>query len=998
MEFSRLDDTKFPHLDTASPYALKNTFDYTRWVPNTKVHMVNVLWGGDYSNVVKFADDTARDAWFDAIEDAYTITLTSNARMVPDGSIKLPMPYDVACRYNYLFVDIPLATSKEALIQDETEAGVRRWYFFVGDISYSAPNTTTLYIQPDVWTNFIDSARLTYMMLERGHAPVYASDTDAYLSDPISNNRYLLAPDVNFDDSSVVRDSKYIPVGSGSKYILIASTMGYEQIQREEAGEVVAGTTFTDPTYSDTSDWYGYQLQVNGYGFGNGNDYSDLRACVNMYNRPGAVMPTSLDVYAIPADDSTFLADVRSKSPAFLRTIKAMFVVSEDMFAKALTLTFVGHTIYYAIGASKALDGYPLTKDMFGFDEDEARFAKLYTYPYSRIEVSDNTGKTSEIRIENTSGIGTEMLVSVAFPILDCRVYLTGVNGVGSQSYVWKNLNGDDMSKQVPNGDWGQLLFDLQIPTFALYMDAETSYVLDSYSSGFVNAREQALASYHNAVRSANLGYTNGIASADNAHGNAVRSADTAQSNANASASTAQTNNNASAATGNTNARASAATANTNAVASADTQQTNANASATTQRTNTNNIAQTASDNVDLSVTAMTANAERSILAASTIAGYSASQALTVTNAANSVNYNTTKEENEVSIATTKNAGQASMTTAGISAVASVGQAALTPSPTGIVGSIISGVAGVANAGVSAGCANTNASLVAQTNSSVAVLNNAANTTTRVANTEFSGQSTMEANASKREQNDNNVTCMEGQRDNNYNTNVTNATNSYNTTTANATRAHDTSVANSNRTLSTSNANADRTRDTSVANAGRTYDTSVANASRTHGTAVTNADETQTTSNANTTRTREVGILNAKETLEATQDTAAHGLQDARRGTPVQLTPVTGDGARWYHGQNGIQFRLRTQTDSAIAQTAAQFARFGYALNQIWDVAASGLNLMRHFTYWKAADVWVDVRNVATSEVGDLIQRIFEQGVTVWSNPDEIGKVGIYDN
>lgn len=53
---------------------------------------------------------------------------------------------------------------------------------------------------------------------------------------------------------------------------------------------------------------------------------------------------------------------------------------------------------------------------------------------------------------------------------------------------------------------------------------------------------------------------------------------------------------------------------------------------------------------------------------------------------------------------------------------------------------------------------------------------------------------------------------------------------------------------------------------------------------------------------------------------------------------------------------------------------------------------------MKHFTYWKASDIWVDVRNVASSEIGAAIQRVFENGVTVWSNPDEIGKVGIYDN
>lgn len=910
MEFSRLDDTKFPNLETASPYALKNTFDYTRWVTDTKVHLVNVLWGGDYSNVVKFEDDDARDKWFDSINDSYTLTLRSNARIVPDGSIKLPLPYDVACRYNYLYVDIPLATSKEALIQNENTLGARRWYFFVGDVSYSAPNTTVVYLQPDIWTNFIDGTRLTYMMLERGHAPVHASDVDAYLADPIQNNRYLLAPDVNFDDSSVVRDSKYVPVGAGTKYIVVASTVGYQQIRDGIPGTVGSGPTFTDPTYSDTSAWYGYQLQVNGYGFGNGSDYSQLRAPVNMYNRPGDIMPTSLDTYAIPASDATFLGDCRSKSPAFLRTIKAMFVVSEDMLTLGTELTFLGHTIYFVTGTDKSLDGYALSRDMFHFGSDEGRFAKLYTYPYSRIEVSDNSGRTSEIRIENTSGIGTRLLTSVAFPILDCRVYLTGVNGAGSQSYVWKNLSGAEMDKQVPNGDWGELLFDLDIPTFALYLDAETSNMLDHYSGAYVNARRQALAAYHNSVRSANLGYTNALASAQNAHDNGVRDADTAQ--------------------------------------------TNADAMASTTKSNTDNMATAAYDNTNATIASAAANAAEANSASSTVMTNKNTVARWDTNDTNLVSIDTTEETNHVSIATARVSGDASVN-AGIASGAISGAMAGNGDPLmGAIGAIAGGVSGWYTASVTADAANSNAQTTAQAASDVTSKNVNANNNIVGRHIDAAQSNTARMNTARTNETANNNAALATQRDNNYNTATTNAANVYNTQTANS--------------------------------------------ARTHATSVTDADNTLTTSNANSGRTREVGVLNAKETLEAAQDTARNRLLDARRGSPVQLTEMTGDGANMYHGQNGIQFRLRTQSDSAIAQTAAQFARYGYALNQVWDVESSGLNLMRHFTYWKAADVWVDVRNVASSEVGDAIQRMFENGVTVWSKPDEIGKVGIYDN
>lgn len=954
MDFSHLADTKFPNIETASPYALKNTFDYTRWVPDTKIHLVNVLWNNDYTNVVKFEDDNARDKWFDAIEDSFTLKLTSNARVVPDGSIKLPLPYDVACRYNYLFVDIPLATSKEALIQNETDCGVRRWYFFVGDVSYSAPNTTVVYLQPDVWTNFIDSARLTYMMLERGHAPVYASDVDTYLSNPINNNRYLLAPDVNFDYESVVRDSKYVPVGAGTKYIVIASTAGYRQLQSGALGTIQDGSSFSKPTYSNTSDWYGYQLQVNGYGFGNGKDYSKLDAKVNMYNRPGDNMPTLLDTYAIPASDGSFLEDCRNSSPAFLRTIKAMFVVSEEMISLGTEFTFLGHTIYYVTGTNRSLDGYSLSKDMFHFDADEERFAKLYTFPYSRIEVSDNSGNTSEIRIENTSTIGARLLTSVAFPILDCRVYLTGVNGEGSQSYVWKNLNGKELDRQVPNGDWGSLLFELDIPTFALYIDAETSYMLDSYSSSLANAREVALTAYHNAVRSANLGYVNGVASARNSHEISVGDANTAQANANASASTV----------------------NSNAIDSANTEQANANAMAGTTRTNTNNMASAARSNTNATIAAASANASEANSASSSVMGNQNTIARWDTNDSNYVSISTTETNNQVSIATTKTSGQAGIASSIASGAVSGAMAGGGNPAMGAIGAIAGGVSGWVTGSISADAANSNASMMAQAAEDVTKATTNANSNIVGRHINASQQNTDRMNRARTNQTNNNNAALGTQRDNNYSAATTNASNLYTTQTGNSAR----------------------TRNTAVNNAKRQYDTSVANASRTHTESIFDADNILATSNANSTRSREIGVINAKETLETAQYTASNRLLDARRGAPVKLTETSGDGANMYYGQNGIQFRLRTQSDSAIAQTAAQFARYGYALNQIWDVESSGLNLMKHFTYWKASDIWVDVRNVASSEIGAAIQRVFENGVTVWSNPDEIGKVGIYDN
>lgn len=125
MRFSKLGDTSFPNSQNADPYSIRNEFDYTRWVPGTVVRLVNVLWNSDYENVVKFDSDEERDEWFDGLSGYEPVTLKTNSTMVPDGSIKLPIPYDVCAGYDYVYIDIPVMTSPDATIDYEVEDGHR---------------------------------------------------------------------------------------------------------------------------------------------------------------------------------------------------------------------------------------------------------------------------------------------------------------------------------------------------------------------------------------------------------------------------------------------------------------------------------------------------------------------------------------------------------------------------------------------------------------------------------------------------------------------------------------------------------------------------------------------------------------------------------------------------------------------------------------------------------------------------------------------------------
>jgi surface antigen len=203
---------------------------------------------------------------------------------------------------------------------------------------------------------------------------------------------------------------------------------------------------------------------------------------------------------------------------------------------------------------------------------------------------------------------------------------------------------------------------------------------------------------------------------------------------------------------------------------------------------------------------------------------------------------------------------------------------------------------------------------------------------------------------------------------------------------------------NADRNRTTQKANATRTQTTSKTNATNTQSTTKTNADNNYNTDRTNATNTRNVTVANADYTRQVSELNAKELLENAANAGMAGILDARNASPVQIGQASGNPSVDYMENRGVQLKVKTQSDSAIRQTGDMFARYGYALNQVWNVAESGLCLMRNFTYWKASDIWVDDRNSSNNSIQDFFINIFMNGVTVWSNPLKMGRVSIYDN
>lgn len=648
-----MSDKNFPGLP-ANVYRGQSRYDYTLWGAGTRLKLLNVNWRSDYANVVKFEDDAARDAYFDAAE-GYFNELNSEYRMLPDGDIKLPLPFDEAVRYNYLMIDF--GKSPNPL---ETADHVARYFFFIEDCGFAANNTTELRLTLDVWTTYVNRTGVSYMMLERGHAPVAATDAAEYLKNPIANNRLLLADDYNFGDTAVTRRADFVPFGNGVKYVLVASTIPWGFLDAGSLGEISAQNP-AGPGYHSSGDRSGYMADVTALSYAaGGRDYGRISLKTETAQVSGGSIPNNLSVFAVRASDcygdGGFFGIVAERFPQLLESVQGVYIVDASMlvlgerrvlfrenpqrctWAQAAasgktwadlgtgtyrytdensTEVFLGtqgaeYVIYKVEPANGGVLDINLTAEDFGYPDEYKALAKLYTSPYACLELESEDGARAEIKIEDTGTLKLWQRVSLAAPYMRYEAYLSGVGSGDSVMYEWRDVRGAEHNEELPAGDFRDTLFGYDIPAYSLYMSGYDKYRLHNYNANNHIPERADEAAYKNAVRGANTVYENARDAinktyANNSLGieanlhNTKRSAEAALLNAYASNATAESNADRSADNTADTGKASAAQTRAAALLSASTGYTNAESSADTARSNAQASAATAYDNAERS-------------------------------------------------------------------------------------------------------------------------------------------------------------------------------------------------------------------------------------------------------------------------------------------------------------------------------------------------------------------------------------------------------------
>lgn len=455
--------------------------------------------------------------------------------------------------------------------------------------------------------------------------------------------------------------------------------------------------------------------------------------------------------------------------------------------------------------------------------------------------------------------------------------------------------------------------------------------------SGYIDASINGSINLDVRQRNTKTTYENGVRSSNQGYNATILSNQTSYNNAAASANTGKTNADASADTGKANADASAD------ISIANTTRSNTLRSSLTTLTNTTNT-----NVLDKSIAANTSvNTDQNYLNGELVS--------LDNNSARSM----TSAQNKSDSAVQQNNAKANLGN-------SIMQPMIAGVSQGTAGGVISGAIGAIMGAATATITNdtnaANTNIAISTRTDVLDITNTTNTNKRLTNQEYSGNIQNYNFTMQRETN----TIR-----NDANTANTNASNS----TANA-------ITNANATLTKNNAA--RSQSTSKVNATRSRDTSISNAAASKTTGDTNAANGRTLAIQNAQRSANIDWLNAQD--------------EARRSSlaiSTALGKTSGDPTSYTNGRCAVRLAVRTESNGALSQAGAYFARYGYAWAGIVQLdTTNDLIQMKNFTYWKATEVWVTGDKLIES-ARDTIERVLLAGTTVWSDPNQIGEVPI---
>lgn len=467
-DFPHLGDTAFPHLSNVDVWQYRNNFDYSRWEDNARIKLCTVNWDADYNNVVNWESDEARNAYFDGLEGC-KVDEPTMFQVQPDGTVKVPVPFNAATQCNYLVLDYPVMSTPDNPVSYAAPAR-NRFLYFCEAVEELAPNTTLCHVQLDVWSTYINSVDVSGMMLARGHAPMASVTATDYLKNPYANQAMLTAPDVTFGTFARTPSVKS-HIFNGKVLAVITMSATSWGIW----GTKAAGTwrVPAEPLYLDDT-------------------------------------PSLLSLSVAPANLAPLLTAMKTEVPQAFQTIRAVWFAPVELVETGEPYTFAGTSVRRVFANPwTSFEVAAWSKSDFGYPAKCDDMAKLYTYPYARIMAHTDAGDI-EVKVEETEGnISVAARLNLVGPFINVDTYVH--LGGASASLAFAALSSISMPWA---GDALKTLRSLEIPSFAVYLDAGT---VNDYATHFDRAQANTALqnAYTSATASAKTALDNGINSVD---------------------------------------------------------------------------------------------------------------------------------------------------------------------------------------------------------------------------------------------------------------------------------------------------------------------------------------------------------------------------------------------------------------------------------------------------------------------------------------------------
>lgn len=119
-------------------------------------------------------------------------------------------------------------------------------------------------------------------------------------------------------------------------------------------------------------------------------------------------------------------------------------------------------------------------------------------------------------------------------------------------------------------------------------------------------------------------------------------------------------------------------------------------------------------------------------------------------------------------------------------------------------------------------------------------------------------------------------------------------------------------------------------------------------------------------------------------------------VQDLQMTPPSTLGQHGGETANLYGDTMEVSLRWKMVNRGVIERIGEYWLRYGYAINS-FVTPPTDLHCMSHFTYWKMAATYVHGA-MMPEPFKQAIRGIFEKGVTVWRNANDIGQLDAGQN